>query len=590
MKFIMLEHARDLGYPRSKDYHVVDSSEFMHSSGDTFVSFRPVKGKVPDEYIKNIDACKRFLGRFQGNLLFYMLAEDSEFAPVIFWDSAHSLKIGNKIVVFGDASYYKRAYFSGCFSVIETMGNYTVFEKVAALPAEQDAGLEDWTFGIPVGPGDATALNGVVKRILELACAQKEIILCGRPGRNFKYWDKVRIVGEDIPAPPVQICRKKNTIARNARYHNLCIIHDRVFLPRDFMEGMRRYGDCFGFLGMQSMYFGDYLNRKIIRYSDYGLIISDKFNNDSFFSGNAGERKTLTHRYRSFYQKEGEFYCANPRRYLGTRYLTGSLYICKKRVWEHCPQDESLVWEDYEDVIHGQTAMAQGILVGVNPYLFSQSIFGRQLVIGNGITHYENARGRYKRKSFYFPCLHGKQKPFLNVSQEIFLNKVHDFMAKYHVTGRIPALSKKEIHAEDRLKIIFFCVLRARLYRKEEAVQEFVRDIQKNLFQRTFAPADCDFWVKQFCKLEGSRAKADFLKWAYCMVDVILCDKNKVFAYSAKDYFVQDSFLCRVATFLTALRLCVQNKDVFYHPDGCRGFYRAILASTPWKSYVEDES
>lgn len=590
MKIITLEHARDLGYPCSKDYHVVDSCEIVKFPSDTFVSFRSIKGEEPDEYIKNIDACKRFLGRFQGNLLFYMLAEDSEFAPLIFWDSAHSLKTGSKITVFGDASYYKRAYFSGSLSVVEMASTYTIFEKVAPLPAELDAGLEDWTFGIPVGPGDATALNGVVKRILELACARKEIILCGRPGRNFKYWDKVRIVGEDIPAPPVQICRKKNTIVRNARYHNLCIIHDRVFLPRDFMEGMRRYGDCFGFLGMQSMYFGDCLNQKIIRYSDYGMNIYNNLNKNSFFSGHGGERKPLTHRYRSLYQMEGEFYCSNPRRYLGDRYLTGSLYICKKRVWEHCPQDESLVWEDYEDVIHGQAAMEQGIIVGVNPYLFSQSIFGRQLLIGNGTTHYENARGKYKRKSFYFPCFHGKQKPFLNIAQEVFLAKVHGFVKKYHVTGRIPAIAKKEIHAEERLKIIFFCILGARVSRREGAVQEFVRDIQKDLFQRTFAPADCDFWVKQFCKLEGSQAKADFLKWSYWMIDVIQCDKNRVFAHSAKDYFVKNSMLCRAATFFTALRLYFQNKDVFYHPDGCRGFYRAILASTPWKSYVEDES
>jgi hypothetical protein len=75
---------------------------------------------------------------------------------------------------------------------------------------------------IPTGPEDATLLNVAVKRILELNIQEKEILLCGRPGENFKYWDHVRIVGEDISAPPSKFHEKEPTCSRGT-YENLCM-------------------------------------------------------------------------------------------------------------------------------------------------------------------------------------------------------------------------------------------------------------------------------------------------------------------------------------------------------------------------------
>lgn len=112
------------------------------------------------------------------------------------------------------------------------------------------------TLAIPTGPEDATLLNACVARILELDVPRKEI-----PRRLdlaeylFKYWDQVRIVGEGI-APPVQICKKKNRLCTgSASYANLCIIHDRVFLPSNFREMVHRFGNAFPLTALQSIYF-----------------------------------------------------------------------------------------------------------------------------------------------------------------------------------------------------------------------------------------------------------------------------------------------------------------------------------------------
>jgi hypothetical protein len=169
-----------------------------------------------------------------------------------------------------DTFQLERKYFIDAFRCIERKADSAHFVKEAALPAEAGS-LDEWTFGIPVGPEDATLLNVCVKRILELDVPKKEILLCGRPADNFRYWDHVRVVGEDITAPPVQICRKKNRIAQEARYENLCIIHDRVFLPHNFHEAVQRFGGAFPLTGFQSLYFDDKWNLAPRRYSDFGV-------------------------------------------------------------------------------------------------------------------------------------------------------------------------------------------------------------------------------------------------------------------------------------------------------------------------------
>src|SRR5262249_40689380 len=103
-----------------------------------------------------------------------------------------------------------------------------------------------------------------------------EIILCGRPGANFAYHDQVRIVGEDITAPPLRISMKKNRIVEEARHENLCLLHDRVFLPIDFIDAVKRFGDFYALQTMQSIYFDDLWCMVPRRYSDAGLLLRDR--------------------------------------------------------------------------------------------------------------------------------------------------------------------------------------------------------------------------------------------------------------------------------------------------------------------------
>ncbi|MBN4177652.1 hypothetical protein ALP76_03116 [Pseudomonas savastanoi pv. glycinea] len=246
MKTTHLQHHPSLGYLAADSLRKLPVGLLLPHECSGFVSFRAHPFRKRERVIKNLHAALRPLSMYDsGSYCFYGVQSDSPLAPLLLWDGPHFLNVGEKITVIEDTEfecYLDREYFAGSLKVIERSATSVTYKKVARLAAESDDDLDGWSFCLPVGPGDATVLNAVVKRILEIDVPSKEILLCGTPGSNFAYFDKVRIVGQDITAPPVQICKKKNRLALEAGFSNLVILHDRVFLPRNFGEIVRRFG------------------------------------------------------------------------------------------------------------------------------------------------------------------------------------------------------------------------------------------------------------------------------------------------------------------------------------------------------------
>lgn len=588
MKYVLLKHKNGLGYPRVEKLPFV-SCDFLkewREGADYLITFQPIKGRVPDLIIKDVNACTRFINRFSGHVVAYRLEENSEFASGILWDIAHTLSVKDLVTCIGAADTYQREYFQGYMRVIESDGEKKTFQKDKPLLVETEKGLEDWTFGVPAGPGDATFLNAVVKRILEIPCRNKEILLCGRPGKNFKYFDKVRIIGENITAPPVQICKKKNLIAKEAKHDNLCILHARVFLPANFMEAMKKYGDYFGFLGFQSMYFKDSWNRCLFRYSDFGKIRFLQEKSYAIVNDNR-EVSAFTHESCPVVDGTHWLFCGNPLKFGGNRYLTGSLYICKKSLWNFCPQDGALVWEDYEDVEHSLRAMEKGIDIAINPFAVTQSLYGRKGILGAGGNHSQSKNGKIKIYYNLFHLFCGKGKPALSITEDVFRRNIRQFCALYKIqAGEIEGLSGA-IDGALRLKIILTCVLKSDLPADYDSIHEYVKNIDKLLLNGGLTKADIEFFTREFFEYRAG-AKYSFVHWPRLTTIYLLEKGPKVFCGNATEYFVKPSVFCRLGSFLTACYLWRNNGELFYHPEGLKGFYRAIMDSTPWKSYVED--
>jgi hypothetical protein len=594
MPLIQLEHLKALHYPGSKDLPLLPLDIEVMRSTATVVSFRQPAGK-PDQFRKRFHACERFIGDKNRQLVFYGIETDSPLAPLILWDAAHELPVDGTMLLAGDhaaTSYLERAYFRSGFVVERKDAKGTLFRKIAPMLAEQDSGLNRWSFCIPTGPEDATLLNVVVKRILEIDVPEKEILLCGRPGANFKYLDRVRIVGEDISGTPVPICQKKNRLAQEARFENLCILHDRVFLPRDFGAAVRKFGDSFPITTFQSIYFDDRWNFVARRYSDLGRPLRPLSNlpagilrspemTVSPFAPLLAIQSTL--------ERKGYIY-GHAQRYDEGHYATGSLYITKRKVWLFSPQNEGLAWTEFEDIEHAKRCTQAGIPNRVNPYGMTQSILGRALLSISGRVTFESIQGEATQSAGlpYFSMV--PKKPLIKLDSSEAYRRLESFSQKY--ISKLPRASYtyRNTTAENRLFQVGAILSQVELPYQKKAIDEFINDYEK-LILLDQCPYGTKNWLADQMYAHGASAKVNFFEHSAEMMNHVAQRPSANWFYnSLYDYLPRRNLALNLGSLFSAWRLSRGANGLFYFPSGFWNCYLSIMGNTPFVDYVEDSA
>ncbi|MBG6289422.1 hypothetical protein [Pseudomonas nitroreducens] len=588
MKTIQLQHDARLGYLAPKQLRHIPAELALTENCQWLFSFRQFKGKKPDVSVRKLHAAKRPLDIYgAGSYCFYGVQSDSPLSPLLLWDAAHFLAVGQSLTLIEDAptdSFLDRDYFRDALVCTERSASRVTYQKKATLPAQSDDDLDSWTFGLPVGPEDATVLNAVVQRILELDIPNKEILLCGVPGKNFRYFDQVRIVGEDITAPPVQICKKKNRLAQEARYSNLVILHDRVFLPSHFGEMVRRFGPRYPLMTLQSLFFDNVRNFGPRRYSDYGMAMG------SIGQGMKGLHRTadaaVSIAPALFAEIERTGFCfASPMRYSkDLSYPTGSLYICRKEVWNAFPLDESLLWAEFEDIEHGIRASHGGVPTRVNPYGITQSITSRALL---GVeSPVESINGRYVATG---PSLLSalRKKPLLRFSADEALIRLQRFAQKYVAADaalHIPT-GMKTISSRAWLKLVDRVVQNCSFGNDLDSVLAFIKDYEKWVLLDQLPNTMVEAIAFSF--QDDPRAAKRNLVYGSSEFRNMLRQRplQSWFFQSLGDYF-HPRALALPGTLMSAISLYRRNGGVFYFP-GFTDCVRAIHNSTPFRSYVE---
>lgn len=589
---VRLSHLKALGYGSiTKKVALPLPDEFVDlaDQGTTVVSFRQPAAGRPGKHVKDLTAVDRFLWLKARHLVFYGLESDSPLAPLILWDIAHAAEIGTTISLFGDnqsASFLQRGYFSQSLELIDSGPGKRVFRKAAMLSVEHDAGLDAWTFGIPVGPDDATLLNVVVKRILELDVPVKEILLCGRPGANFKYLDQVRIVGEDITAPPVKICEKKNRLAEEARHPNLCIIHDRIFLPLDFYSAVKRFGDCYPLTTLQSIFFDDKFNLVPRRYSDFGISYRAKISVSKGLmrDNDVSAPNVIAPAVLPLVELSG-FYAANVQRYDMGAYPTGSMYLCKRSVWLANPQNENLHWVEFEDLEHAYRATESGVPSRVNPYTLTQSLISRPLLGRVGGSFIEPIKGPPRLIRAWSEFLPLPRKPAIKMTYEGALAGMRRFADKY-ISSSDPILipSSAVLRSARRLETIVDILCRVEVPLREKAVREFVRDFEKLIVmdQLPFS------FIEHVCH----RLLVDRVNPVKALVednDILLNhfanrpDVNS-FCSSMEEYLQIRSPFVSFSTMISAIYLYFRRRRIIYLKGGAMAYLRALKNTTPFRT------
>lgn len=549
MNIIKLLHDRGIGSSQKKEF--IDLSNIYLDTDITVITFSEIDGRKPD-LVRKVDATSRYDFNFDKDVFLLNIQSSSPLFAHVFWDVAHNIEVGRVIYVketIPMANVLDSSYYQDCFEVNKDNNNgITVYKKLKPLVIEADKGLNDWSFCIPVGPEDPTFLNKCVSRILELKIKKFEIILCGQPHKNFKYLDKVRVVGTDIPAPPVHITRKKNVLAQEAKYGNLCILHDRVYLPLNFMDAMEKYGDLYAFIGFQSYYFVDRFNLIPRRYSDFGTIVSGI--NKNF------DLSTITKPNLELFD-EMQYICQHPKRAsFGYDYLTGSLYVCKRNLWINTPQNENLFWQEYEDIEHAVRASSNGIPSSINPHTITQSMNSRMALHYYGYTKINNAKGISKitrALTEVIPFL--AKKPALRITEKDARKRMYDYCIKYKV-GRdiyckIPSF---KITGISRYLMIVDIIKDCSI--PFDKVGEFINDLQKCLIFEQLPPRILrDITSVLELSSDSIAKKNNLIKDCLLGIQLTHSYLRTPFAKDNNDWFIKYKPITKVANYTSALYL-----------------------------------
>jgi hypothetical protein len=591
MKYVLLQHDPRVSPPNPQSLSV--SSDVKEFAGLT-VAFRRIDGVNPVNTLGGLNATHRMLHDWGNRIYLPYFETDSTLAPLFLWDIAHKLPLGGSLHFLASdvqSPFLARGYFQNHFARTVENGR-VVFEKTSLLPAEKEVGLDQWTFGIPTGPGDATGLNCVVKRILELGYQQYEILLCGRPGDNFKYFDKVRIVGEEYSKPPIKIGLKKNVLAEQAKYNNLCLLHDRVFLPKDFKSAIEKFGDLFPITSLQSMWVDDKYNTCIRRYSDYGIVKNAWSMNTS---GNTEEKFNFQHayfKYDAFGLQDGlSIYYASPCRFTPNAHCTGSLYICKKSVWLAQPQSSDLLWEEFEDIEHSHQTYRIGIPSRMNPYSMTQSIYPRASLIDDHIG-FEKADGSIMFTSPFSQYTSIAKKPLVKMSEKTVLENMGKFVKKYTdtVLDKVLADSKLQLPFDTRAWLNAVCRLLycAKIPFHLKGLDQFFDDYSGWLLPVKYNLNMKRRLIDMFCR-EGPAARVHLFEHNYYLFQMALFrPKTDAFYKSIKDFHPKMSATLRTASWVSASRLAKHNGEIFYIPEpSTSNYYDILMNSTPFEEYCE---
>ena len=129
--------------------------------------------------------------------------------------------------------------------------NFTILNyiKKSSTLKENDS-IENWSFGIITNGQNNDSVKSLVESIIDQNIPNFEVNICGPSPYDSQLPNNVYIskdvkISPDIRGP---ISRKKNTLIKISKFENLCLLHDRYLLPKNWYSNMKEYGNYFDFL------------------------------------------------------------------------------------------------------------------------------------------------------------------------------------------------------------------------------------------------------------------------------------------------------------------------------------------------------
>lgn len=276
----------------------------------------------------------------------YCLNKDSNrFLPILLWETFSLLKKNGQLKVIGiDEKILEQTLWWLLKRQCEVIGNsfkknrYELVIKKTASSVKPEEGINYWSFGMITNGVRTDFIEKSIQSIRALKISHYEIIICGsyqgKKARDIRY---LPFTQRDDRG---WITRKKNIIAENARFTNLCIFHDRIVFNKDWYKGMRKYGNNFQVLTCVQT------TKDGARTGDWVGI------NEAFRKANV-------------VYKVDELDYRDWNKFV---YIGGMLTIIKKYVWEKVPWNETFYWGQAEDIEYSHRLTEQGFIPRFNPF------------------------------------------------------------------------------------------------------------------------------------------------------------------------------------------------------------------------------
>jgi hypothetical protein len=211
----------------------------------------------------------------------------------------------------------------------------------------------DFTFGIITNGENDHNINIMIDSVYKNNIPNFEIIIVGNT--TIKPSDKITVFYFKENVKPAWITKKKNIIAKNAKYENIVLLHDYIKLDDNWYEGFLKFGNNF-----------DWCVNKIInidgsRFRDYTL-----FSNKVDFLNINYSPADIDN-----YFNEN---CLLPYNFVNSiktnkyMYISGSYYVIKRDIALKHQLNENLCWGQGEDVELSKRLHANGIIIQCNQF------------------------------------------------------------------------------------------------------------------------------------------------------------------------------------------------------------------------------
>lgn len=281
-----------------------------------------------------------------------------------------------------------------------------ICQKMVSTTISNDS-INKWTFGIITNGERLDWLKEIVDSIRQQKIPNYQIIICGQYPHNKKDKD-ILYIPFNQRNDKAWITKKKNLIAKQARYNNLCLIHDRVILDKNWYRGIKKWGNCFETISGKTS-------------------IPNKPNLDyACFEGlNNLNPKKMNYFY---YFRSGNLQVEDWDQDVAG-YSTS--FIIKKNILINNPFNETLYRKKFEDIIMSQENNKKGYLIRMSPKINFHMKVQTIPFHYSYFTFNDQKLGKLNNESIIWKIVL-KTLHFLKIPRDHFIiNKLYFYLSKY---------------------------------------------------------------------------------------------------------------------------------------------------------------